>query len=430
MKQRNYYYITGTSQTGYQMQKVTIDSEDLYDREIVTLAFHIGELAHADQLLKMVGLRSDTAYFYDQCRSVISVSESHINAKGEGKFAFRANFHNFPDSVIHINDRAILVVSLEPKDEVSPDGLRDYWAVGYVHANIFDFRDAKGDLQEGFYYNMLRVSERANENGIKVYRRKKIFTMIFSVLHSLTEVYGMHFAYACMGKENQAIHDALVINSKKYDKHFETFPIRTNTKFNKLFGSGSAAAKLVDISRNKEKLKEMFKMLQDQKKDYVYHSVHSEDLFLKLIDNILKYSTTSKVYMIPDSNGNIASACIALNLGDYFALTLDNPQGFFKFLAGLKLTDRLLYPIHIVGEEKPAQELLKGIAYKYLKDHKVYLSIINSYGGDRYSKVKKGLLYDDYIFFIITDRLDQYHAIKEQSKLDGVPRFFVDNPIM
>ncbi len=430
MKQRTYYYITGTSQTGYQTQKVNFESEDLYDKEVITLAFHISELHNADKILKMFGLRDDTNYFYDQCRSVISVSESHQAEGGSSGFAFQAYFHNFPESVIDVNDRAIVVVSLEPKEEAATNGLKDYWLVGYIHANIFDLRDQDGSLHEGFYYNMLRISERS-ENGKKVYRRKKIFTMIFSVLHSLVGVYGVHFAYASMGKENKAIHDALVMNSKTHNKHFETFPVRTNTVINKLYGSKSAAAKLVDITNDKDKLKEMYKLLSTQKQDYVFNSIHSEDLFLRLVDNIKKYSKTSKVYMLPDANGNIEAAGMAVNWGDYFALTLDNPKGFFKFLASLKLTDRLLYPIHVVGSVSGVQTLLKGLASKYLKEHKVYISILNSYEADQYKAVKKGLLHDEYIFFIISDRLEHLNKLKEQSKsAEGHVRFFIDNPIL
>jgi hypothetical protein len=58
-----------------------------------------------------------------------------------------------------------------------------------------------------------------------------------------------------MGKQNKAIHDALVLNSQKYDKHFETFPVRTNTVLNKFYGSKSAASKLIDITHNKEEAK-------------------------------------------------------------------------------------------------------------------------------------------------------------------------------
>ena len=135
--------------------------------------------------------------------------------------------------------------------------------------------------------------------------------------------------------------------------------------------------------------------------------------------------------MLPDAQGAIEAAAIAVNWGDYFALTLDNPQGFFKFLASLKLTDRLLYPIHVVGSESGVKTLLKGLASKYLKEHKVYISILNSYDADRYQDVKKGLLHDDYIFFIITDRLDHFNRLKEESKSpDGHVRFFIDNPIL
>lgn len=430
MKQRTYYYITGTSQTGYQTQKVNFESEDLYDKEVITLAFHISELHNAGKILKMFGLRDDTNYFYDQCRSVISVSESHQAEGGSSGFAMQVYFHNFPESVIHVNDRAIVVVALEPKPETAANGLKDYWLVGYIHANIFDMRDKDGSLHEGFYYNVLRISERY-ENGKKVYRRKKIFTMIFSVLHSLVGVYGMHFAYASMGKENKAIHDALVMNSKTHNKHFETFPVRTNTLFNKWFGSKSAAAKLIDITHDKEKLKEMYKMLDAQKRDYVFNSIHSEELFFKLIDDITIYSKTSKVFMLPDANGNIEAAGLAMNWGDYFALTLENPKGLFKFLASLKLTDRILYPILLVGSVEGVKTLLKGMGSIYLKQHKTYLSVINSYEADIYKEVKKGLLHDEYIFFIISDRLEHLNRLKEESKSpEGNVRFFIDNPIL
>ncbi len=431
MKQRCYYYITGTAQTGYQTQKVNIESEDLYEKELITLAFHISELHNADKILKMFGLRDDTNYFYEQCRSVISVSESHETASGNSGFSFQVYFQNFPDSVIHVNDRAIVVVSLEPKEGSNANSLKDYWMVGYIHANIFDFRDCvDGNLYEGFYYNVLRISERA-ENGKKIYRRKKIFTMIFSVLHSLSTVYGMHFAYASMGKENRAIQDALVFNSKKYDKHFETFPVRTNTVLNKFFGSKSAASKLIDISHNTEKLKEMYKMLHSQKGSYLFNSIYSEDMFFKLLDNIFAHSKTSKVYMLPDANGNIEAAGLAVNWGDYFALTLENPKGIFKFFASLKLTDRLLYPIHLVGSASGVKTLLKGMASKYLQEHKVYISVINSYDADPYKGFKKGVIHDEYLFFIITDRLEHFNRLKEQSKSpDGHPRFFIDNPIL
>ena len=302
--------------------------------------------------------------------------------------------------------------------------------MGYIHANIFDLRDRDGSLHEGFYYNMLRIIERS-ANGVKVYRRKKIFTMIFSVLHSLVGVYGVHFAYASMGKQNKAIHDALVLNSQKYEKHFETFPVRTNTVLNKFYGSKSAAAKLVDITHDKEKLKEMYKMLHREKSDYVFSSVHSEDMFLRLIDNITKYSKTSRVYMLPNASGGIEAAGVAVNWGDYFALTLDKPKGFFKFLASLKLTDRLLYPIHLVGSKEGVKTLLTGMASKYLKEHKVYISVINSYEADQYKALKKGFLHDDYIFFIISDRLEHLNKLKEQSKsAEGHVRFFIDNPIL
>jgi hypothetical protein len=85
----------------------------------------------------------------------------------------------------------------------------------------------------------------------------------------------------------------------------------------------------------------------------------------------------------------------------------------------------------MVGSVNGVQTLLKGMASKYLKEHKVYISILNSYEADQYKAVKKGLLHDEYIFFIITDRLDHFNRLKEESKsADGHVRFFIDNPIL
>jgi hypothetical protein len=39
MKQRSYNYVTGNSTTGYQVQKVNIESEDLYDKGSLHLPF-------------------------------------------------------------------------------------------------------------------------------------------------------------------------------------------------------------------------------------------------------------------------------------------------------------------------------------------------------------------------------------------------------
>jgi hypothetical protein len=430
MKNRSYQYILEKKENGYNYKTIEIESEDSFEKDLIILAFPMSELNHADKILGQFGLREDTEYFYEQCREVISVPEKHINEKGEGKLTFQSYFHNFPHSVTAINDKAIVVVALQPKEESNADGKKDYWLVGYIHANVYDFKDLDGSVHEGFYYNMLRISERS-ENGIKVYRRKKIFTLVFSVLHSLVDVYGVHFAYAAMGKENQAINDALVLNSSKYNKHFEKFPMRTNTKINFLFGNKSASQKLVDITNDTVRLKEMYAKMIADKGSYVFQMYHHEGEFLRMVENIKSYSKSSAVYMIPDASGNLEAACVAMNWGDYFLFTLENPTGIFKLIASLKLTDNLLYPLCIVGSEKGVDTLLKGITYKYRKEHKCHLTLLNSYPGDPHFKSKQSFIFDEYQFFIISDRKEHFDKLKDQSKDEaGNVRYFIDNPIL
>lgn len=430
MKKRNYFYIEQKNATGYDYKTIEIESEDSFDKELIILAFPMHELPNADKILSMFGLKENTEYFYQQCREVISAPEKHINEKGEGKLTFQSYFHNFPNSVTAINDKAIVVVALQPKEEANADGKKDYWLVGYIHANVYDFKDVDGSVHEGFYYNMLRISERS-ENGVKVYRRKKIFTLVFSVLHSLVDVYGVHFAYAAMGRENQAINDALAMNSTKYEKHFEKFPMRTNTKINFLFGKQSAAKQMVDITNDVPRLKEMYAKLIENKGSYVFQMYHNEAEFLRMVENIKSYSKTSRVLMIPDAAGNIDAACVAMNWGDYFLFTLENPTGIFKLIASLKLTDNLLYPLCIAGSKSGVETLLKGIAYKYRKEHKCHLTLLNSYAGDPHHEAKASFIFDDYQFFIISDRKEHFDRLKEQSKDEaGNVRYFIDNPIL
>jgi len=429
MKNREYYYIGEKTAKGYDYKTIPIESEDVFDSPLLILAFQMKEMDNVGEILSQFGYQSDQTYFYEQCKEVISVAEKHQTEKGEGKFSFQAYFHNFPHSVSKINDRAIVVVVLHPKPSDS-DGPKDYWLTCYIHANVFDFKDMDGKTHEGFYYNMLRISER-QEVGEKVYRRKKIFTLVFSVLHSLVDVYGLHFAYASMGKENQAIVDALVMNSKKYNKHFERFSIKNNTVINRFFRRKSAAAKLVDITNDETRQREMYKLFSGQTANYVFQMYYSEAEFLKLINGLKSYSKNTKVLATLDASGNIAAACIAMHWGDYFQFVLENPKGLFKVVSNMKLTDNLLYPFCLCGAPNEVDTLLRGVAYDYSTQHKTHLTVFNSYDGDPYAKVKSSLIVDEYLFFIITDRLDQFNRIKEHSKDSaGNVRFFIDNPII
>jgi hypothetical protein len=125
------------------------------------------------------------------------------------------------------------------------------------------------------------------------------------------------------------------------------------------------------------------------------------------------------------------AVCLAINWGEYFALQLENPQGLFKMVANMKLTDNILYPIMVTGSPANADILLKGIASHYNKEHKCKISVINSYEGDPYFKTKKSLLKDDYLFLIICNDVEKLNAMKERSKgTDGNVKLFIDIPLL
>ena len=207
--------------------------------------------------------------------------------------------------------------------------------------------------------------------------------------------------------------------------------MRTNTQINFLFGKKSAAQKMVDITNDLPRLKEMYALMMKEKGSYVFQMYHTEDAFLHMIESIKSYSKTSAVFMIPDADGKIEAAGVAMNWGDYFLFTLENPTGIFKLISSLKLTDNLLYPLCIAGSKSGVETLLKGIAYKYRTEHKCHLTLLNSYAGDPHAKAKESFVHDDYMFFIISDRKAHFDKLKEQSKdAEGNVRYFIDNPIL
>ena len=428
MKKRDYKWFEKTNGQ-YSYKTIPIESYDVFEDDLEIIVTDIEHLSDMGTLLSMLGYDNDTDYFFKQCREIISVPEKHINEKGEGKFTFQTYFHNFPNSVESINKDALTVIVLHPHKKYH-DGKREFNVVGYVHVNRFDVF-WEGDRYDGYYYNMLRIGEQV-ENGQKLYRRKKIFTLMFSIMHSIVDVdKNVAFAYGAMGKENQAINEALELNTKLYNKHYEKWPFKNNTLINKMFGSSSAFQKCVDITDDEEKLKEFFQMILKQKRNYAFYHMHSEEDLMKMLQKIKDYSKSSRVYMVPDTNGNIAAACVAMNWGEYFQLTLQNPRGLFKMVANMRLTDNLLYPFLVVGDPVAADTLLRGIAHKYAKQHNCYLTVLNAYDGDPYYKTKKSILNDDYLFLIITNDIAKLNAMKEKSKgVDGNVKLFIDNPLL
>ena len=429
MQKRNYKRVERNQNGSFSYQTIDIDSYDIFEEPLEIVVTDINFLPQMGDVLDVLGYVPDTKYFFHQCRDIISVPEKHINNSGQGKFAFQAYFHNFPDSVLSINNNALVVLVLHPQG-TNAEGKREYNVVGYIHVNRMDvYHD--GERYDAYYYNMLRVSERV-ENNKKIYRRKKIFTLMFSIMHSIVGVEeNIAFTYGAMGKENQAINEALELNTKLYEKHYEKWAFTNNTKINKVFGSKDAFKKCIDISNDTEKLKEYYQKLRKQKEHYAFYHINSENEFLSTLEKIFACSKSSRVYMVPDADGNMDAVCFAINWGEYFAFQLENPQGLFKALAKLKLTDNILYPIMITGSPENVDVLLRGIASHYNKTYKCKVTNLNSYAGDPYQKTKSSVLNDDYLFLIICNDVEKLNAMKERSKgVDGNVKLFIDIPLL
>ena len=346
-KKRHYYYIEGKDPANPSQLKYIrrdIECDDAFDGDLVMLAFPISLMKEISSVLSQFHLRNDADFFYSECKEVVSVPEKHVNEKGEGNITFQSYFHKFPESVQYFFDDATVIVMLHPQEATDASGNHDYNMIGYIHANHIDFKDTKGELHQGYYYNVLRLSERT-VNGKPIYRRKRIFTTMFSILLDITVLKDMHFVYASMGRENQAINDALKMNSARHGKLFETFPMLNNSHANIIFGSSGNAKKLVDISDNKEKLHEYYLKIKETRGTFVFNQLHTEERFLSMVNRILKSSPTSRIYMLPDEKGNILSAGFFINWGDYLHLKLQNPTGIIKVIDSLRITDKLLVPI-------------------------------------------------------------------------------------
>ena len=432
-KKRHYYFIEGKDPNDPSQLKYIrrdIECDDTFDGELVMLSFPIGLMKEISSVLSHFQLRDDADFFYSECREVVSVPEKHVNEKGEGNLTFQSYFHKFPDSVQHFFDDAIVVVILHPQESADAKGNKDYNMIGYIHANLIDFKSPDGELHKGYYYNVLRLSERTVD-GKPIYRRKRIFTTMFSILLDITILNDIHFVYATMGRENQAINDALKMNTQRHGKFFETFPMLNNSHPTLLFGSSGASKKMVDISDNKEALHQYYLKIQETRGKYVFYQLHTEEKFLSMLKRILGSSPSSRVYMIPDEKGNILSAGLFINWGDYLHVKLQNPKGILKVVAGLKITDKLLVPILLVGPRDSVRTLIKGGAYKYRKEHKVHIIVLNGTDGDPYYDMKKSIISDPFVYFVIYDRPETYQAMKDYSKDEkGNIRLFIDTPML
>lgn len=430
-KQRHYYNITGKNAAGeLEYTKRLLECDDKFEQDLVMLAFPIGMMKDISSVLKNFKLRDDAKFFYSECREVVSVPEKHVNEKGEGKLTFMSYFHKFPDSVAHFFDDAIVVVVLHPQGKFNEQGLQDYNMIGYIHANIIHFKDADGNVREGYYYNVLRMSE-ATVEGEAIYRRKRIFTTMFSILLDLTIINDIHFVYANMGRENQGILDALKMNSERTGKLYETYPMRNNTHINLVIGSKSSAARLIDISNDTTRLKEYYQKIIALRENYVFNQLHSEEKFFNMVRRILSSSKSSRIFMLPDTEGNMAAAGFFINWADYLHLKLQNPKGFFKVIDSLRITDNILYITLLVGDTKSVKSLIKGGAHYFRKNHGNQVTVLNAHEGDPYFEIKKSVIYDPFVYFTIYDQPEMLEKMKEKSKDEkGNVRIFIDTPML
>jgi hypothetical protein len=400
--------------------------------DLLLFSFPIEMLSNISEVLKHFNLKPDFDYFMDECKETIAVAENHQNEKGGGKMSFQSFFHNIPESVISVNPRALIVLAInpdgDPANSAKPVG---YHVAGYIHANLFDFtpHEDKTKVETGFYYNILRVSDRKIE-GKRVYRRMSVFSLMFAIMNDLVEVHGVNFAYACMGKENLSIKRALHRNAASHGRYYERLPFTVFSKINMIYGSKSQSKKLVDITNNEEKLREMYEMVKGRMGSYLFFHYVSWDEFKDLIVKMVEYSKTSGVYMIPNPDGSIAAATIAMNWGEFFEFQIQNPKGIFKLIQKSRVMENFLRFLMGVGEPKDFEKLMKGLSYKYHKEHKVGVTFLPTFKGDPYYKISKSLLSDEYMNFVICRDSDELDKFKKQSAgADGHPRIFLDVPI-
>lgn len=445
MKKRQYHYffennkhnsdtfidIEGKGQLHY--KTIEFECLDRFDGELAMFAFPIKYLHDADKLFRLFNLKGDLAYFFKECREVISVPEKHQDEKGKtGNLNFQVYFHDVPYSLESLNDNAIVVLALDV-DHKNPDenGKFAYNLAGYVHANEFQFTDGVNgnERYNSYYYNMLRISE-ATRDGKKLYRRSGVFSTIFGILLDLVNQNDVHFVYATMGKENASINRALIKLAEFYDKKWDILSMTSNSHLSLFYGRNKYRKQLIDITEDKARIKELYEKSQAHRGDYLFNQYPTFEEFYHQYERIMKYSKTSRAFMLADDHGNMKAAVVAVNWGDYFAFVLDNPKGIFKALASLKLTDQLLYMWKTVGETEWVDKLYRGIAQKYYKEHKVKLGLYNTYAGDPYSQIKKSIINDPFNYFVIYDRPKLYEQFKETSKdKDGNVRIFIDTPV-
>ena len=97
----------------------------------------------------------------------------------------------------------------------------------------------------------------------------------------------------------------------------------------------------------------------------------------------------------------------------------------------MKITDRILYPTLLVGESSLVRTMFKGASYRFRKEHGTQVSVLNAHDGDPHFDMKKSIVYDPFVYFVIYDKPEIYEAMKEHSKDEkGNVRIFIDTPML
>jgi hypothetical protein len=439
--QRTFHYITdarassATGEQGYVQYNYefnysdhSVNSMDTFEDELILIAYPVNTMQHIDSILRHYGLNDNSYYFYQQVKELVALPEKHQNEKGEGKIDFQTFFHNVPYSFMSINMNAIVLIGLHPLKKTNEEGLRDYNLIGYIHANAFYWKPGDGKSYPSYYYNMLRVADKLVD-GENIYRRKKLFTLFFSILNEICFINDVQFAYASMGRENVAINDALHKCATNAGIHYERLHYKIFGQINRLWGSSSQAGRLVDITGDDEKLKRFYRQYVDVRGKSILFQPETEAVFFTWVDSIRSYSQSSGIYAF-EKNGEITAATFAINWSDYFVMLILNPKGLFKLVESVKLIQNILFPVMTIGEPSEVRNLFKGLAHKFRVEQQCQVSFLPSFIGDPYYKVKKGLLDDDFYYFIICRDKDLLQHYKDISRdADGNVWPFVDMPV-
>ena len=404
---------------------------DRFKEELELLVVPVRSLERIDEVLAYVGLNTSRDFFREQCQEVISVPEKHFNEQtGQGLLTFRVYFRNLPDSLASINGRALVVLCLHPLKDKDQAGKRNYRIAGYAHVNSFDYMDqSSGALCPSYYYNLLRVST-FSENGKALYRQCGMFATIFSIFDELTRINGVNVGYANFGKDNRGMQRSMETLSRVFKKGYNQFPVDSYIKINRLFRSRKWSKRLVDISEDDARIRNFHKKLLERRDMFLLNQYATYDSFKEMFERLRAYSTTSGIYMLQGKNGEILAAALAINWGDYFNLTLEEPRGLFKLISSLKITERILWPIHFVGEVSDVTKLLKGLAYLYEKKHKVHLSLMMSQRGDPYARLKRSVLHDPFVYFTMYNKAKEYQDLEASCRTeDGRISIFTETPL-